>query len=146
MIICKYQELNRYEAAIPGLAEAMELIEKLQSFEAATYPLSNGNRVMTSQGTSRPVETALGEIHRKYLDIHYVVAGSEIFGWAPLEDMTPAGEFDEEKDAGMYNGEVQFITVPAGFCYVVFPEEIHMPAVHFQEPIPQTKVVVKLKV
>ena len=146
MIICSYQELKRYEATIPGLAEAMAFIAELKSYEPATYLLSGGNKILVQQGTTKPVENALAEAHRKFLDIQYIVAGSEVVGWAPLEEMTPAGEFNEEKDAGMYNGDVQFITVPAGFCYVVYPEDGHMPCVHLDAPTNYTKIVVKLKV
>lgn len=146
MILCPYKELKRYEASIPGLAEAMELIQNLKSFEPATYPLSDGNRIMIQQGVTKPVETALAEAHRKYLDVQYVVEGSEVVGWAPLEEMTPAGEFNDEKDVGKYTGTFQFVNIPAGTCYVVYPEDGHMPCVHLENPTNYTKIVVKLKV
>ena len=146
MIICPYKDLKRYEAVIPGLAEAMEFIGGLKSFEPATYPLSDGNRILVQQGTTKPVENALAEAHRKYLDIQYIVEGSEAVGWAPLETMTPAGEFNEEKDVGKYTGSFEFLNIPAGYCYVVYPEDGHMPCVHLNDPTNYTKIVVKLKV
>ena len=146
MIICPYKELKRYETAIPGLAEAMELIENLQSFEPATYPLSGGNKILVQKGTTKPVETALIEAHRKYLDVQYVVEGSEVVGWAPLEAMMPAEDFNEDKDFGMYTGKCEFLNIPAGRCYVVYPEDGHMPCVHLEQPTEYTKIVVKLKV
>ena len=146
MIVCPYKELKRYEAVIPGLAEAMEFIGNLKSFEPATYPLSNGNRILVQQGTTKAAENALAEAHRKYLDIQYIVEGSEIMGWAPLEEMTPAGDFNDEKDVGKYTGTFQFVNIPAGTCYVVYPEDGHMPGVHLDAPTNYTKLVVKLKV
>lgn len=146
MILCPYKELKRYEASIPGLAEAMELIENLKTFEPATYPLSNGNRILVQQGNTKPAESALAEAHRRYLDIQYVVEGSEVMGWAPLDEMTPAGDFNDEKDVGKYTGTFQFVNVPAGTCYVVYPEDGHMPGVHLENPSNYTKIVVKLKV
>jgi len=146
MIVCPYKDLKRYEAAIPGLAEAMEKIGQLTSYAPATYLLSGGNKILVQQGTTKPVENALAEAHRKFLDIQYIVSGSEVVGWAPLEEMTPAGEFNEEKDVGKYTGTFEFVNIPAGKCYVVYPEDGHMPCVHLEQPTEYTKIVVKLKV
>lgn len=146
MIVCPYKELKRYEAIIPGLAEAVEFINNLQSFEPATHLLSGGNKILVQQGTTKPVENALAEAHRKYLDIQYIVDGSEVVGWAPLEEMTPAGDFNDEKDVGKYTGKFEFVNIPAGKCYVVYPEDGHMPCVHLENPTNYTKIVVKLKV
>ena len=72
--------------------------------------------------------------------------GKEVVGWADLADCKPEGEFNETKDVGKYTGEFTYITVPEGICYVVFPEDAHMPSCHLDVPNDFVKVVVKLKV
>ena len=67
-------------------------------------------------------------------------------GWAPLDTLTPDGEFNVEGDCGFYAGPVELVKIPEGYCYVVFPEDGHMPTRHVDEPNEYTKIVVKLKV
>ena len=144
MILCPWKDIGRYEAVLPGLAEAVQAVNNLSDFEAKTYPLSNGNRFFVAVGTTKPVGQA--EAHRNYLDIQYIVKGKEVMGWADLATCTPAGEFNTEKDVGKYNGNFEYITIPEGYCYVAFPEDAHMPGCHLDVPNDFVKVVVKLKV
>ena len=146
MIICPWKELPRYAPAIAGLEEAIALVNSLQTMESAVYPLSSGGRVVVQSGTTRSTEGAFGEAHRKFLDIQYIVDGQEVMGWAPIENVALQGEFDVEKDIGAYAGNWEFIRIAAGHCYVVFPEDAHLPSAHLEEPNTFCKIVVKLPV
>lgn len=143
MILCPWKEINRYAHLIPGLAEAAQVIENLPSFEPATYPLSCG-KVMVQKGTTHALEGAKLEAHRKYLDIQYVLEGQEVCGWAPTDSVEMVGEFNEEKDCGLYLGKSTPITMEAGMCYVLYPEDAHAPCCHLDTPNDYTKIVVKL--
>lgn len=146
MIVCPWKELPRYAPILPGLEEAMNLVEGLKSMAPATYPLSGGGRVMVQQGTTLPAEGGECEAHRKFLDLQYIVKGQEVVGWAPLETLTPTIPFSEEKDIGMYTGKCDFLRIGEGYCYVVFPEDAHMPGRHLKAPNDFQKIVIKLKV
>ena len=53
--------------------------------------------VVRTQG--KPREEARLEAHRKFIDIHYIIAGMEEMGWSPLPSCTTIAEpYDEEKD------------------------------------------------
>lgn len=145
MIVCPFKDLNRYCAIIPGVEEAIAKINALQTLEPGTYPLENG-RFVVSHGTTKSTDHAQCEAHRQYLDIQYIVKGQEVMGWAPLDTLTPAGEFNTEKDVGKYTGAVDFVRIGEGYCYVVFPEDGHMPARHLDTPNDFTKIVIKLEV
>ena len=75
MIVCPWKDLGRYAPIVPGLEEAMEFVAKLESYEPATYPLSNGNKTLVQVGQTKPWEGSKLEVHRNYLDIQYVVKG-----------------------------------------------------------------------
>ena len=124
----------------------MQAVAAIESYEPRTIPLSGGNKILVQQGTTKPVEGQLLEAHREYLDIQYIVAGSETVGWAPLETLTLSGEFNTAKDKGMYAGHCDFMDIAQGYCYVVYPEDAHMPGSHLETPVQYTKLVVKLKV
>ena len=144
MIICPWKDIKKYASLLPGIEEAFDAVNALQSYEAETYPLSNGNRFFVAVGTTKAPDVA--EAHRKYLDIQYIVKGKEVVGWADLADCTIQGEFNEEKDIGKYTGNFEFININEGICYVAFPEDAHMPGRHLEVPNDFVKVVVKLKV
>ena len=52
----------------------------------------------------------------------------------------------EEALNKFFSGHFDFMTIQAGYCYVVFPEDGHMPGVHLDTPADFKKAVVKLKV
>lgn len=146
MIVCPWKDIGRYAAIIPGLEEAVKAIDALQSLEPATYPLPDGCKFIVQQGTTKPAEGRDLEAHRRFLDIQYILEGQETVGWAPLETLTPAAPFNEDKDVGMYSGECDYMDIKAGYCYVVFPEDAHKPGSHLEQPVNFRKIVVKLKV
>ena len=146
MIVCPYKDLGRYAPIIPGLEEAMKAVEEMKEWVPGTIPLSDGNRILVQEGQNKSAEGKLSEAHREYLDIQYIVEGEETMGWAPLETLTLDGEFNTVKDKGMYAGKVDFMRIGQGYCYVVYPEDAHMPGVHLDAPHAFKKLVFKLKV
>ena len=144
MIICPWKDIKKYAPLLPGIEEAFDAVNAMTDYEVKTYPLSNNNRFFVVTGTTKEPDVA--EAHRNYLDLQYIVKGKEVVGWADLAACTPAGEFNVEKDIGMYSGDFVFTTINEGICYVVFPEDAHMPGRHLDVPNDFVKVVVKLKV
>jgi len=147
MIVCPWKDLKRYASVIPGLEEAIEAANNLQSYEPATVPLSGSNKILVQQITTKPWEGQKLEAHREFLDIQYIVKGKEVVGWAPLDTLTPADEFNTAKDKGMYAGKNYPMEIAEGYCYVVYPEDAHAPGVYLEGDAEQvTKLVIKLKV
>ena len=144
MIICSWKDICRYASVIPWLEEAVEFVGNLKTREPGTYPLRHG-KVMLQKGTTRPMEDVKAEAHRKYLDIQLVLEGTEWCGWAKTEELSLVGEFDETKDCGFYEGEMKVFEIPAGVCYVLYPEDAHAPCRHIADPSDYTKLVIKLE-
>ena len=145
MIVCPWKDIKKYAPLLPGIDEAFDAVNALTEYEdKKNYPLSNGNRFFLAvQSTKAP---DLAEAHRNYLDIQYIVKGKEVMGWADLADCKLEGDFNETKDVGFYSGDYTFHKINEGVCYVAFPEDVHMPARHLDEPTDVVKVIVKLKV
>ena len=146
MIVCPWKDIGRYALVIPGLEEAVAAVAALDSYEPRTVQLSDANKILVQQGTTKAADGQLLEAHREFLDIQYIVRGGETVGWAPLDTLTLSGEFNTVKDKGMYAGHCDFMDIAQGYCYVVFPEDAHMPGSHLEAPQDYTKLVIKLKV
>ena len=146
MIVCPWKDLGRYTAVVPGLEEAMKVVAELTDYTPRTIPLSDGNRIMVQQATTKTAEGAKFEAHRNYLDIQYIVKGEEYVGWAPLETLEMEGEYNAAKDKATLVGHADFMRIGEGYCYVVYPEDAHIPGTYLENPCDIIKLVVKLKV
>ncbi len=146
MIVCPFKDLGRYAPIIPGLDEALKAVAEITDWTPRTIKLSGGNKILVQEGETKSAVGKLSEVHHNYLDIQYIVEGEETVGWAPTETLTLDGEFNTEKDKGMYAGHVDFMRIGEGYCYVVWPEDAHMPGVHLDEPHHLKKLVLKLMV
>jgi biofilm protein TabA len=74
-------------------------------------------------------EGASLEIHRRYIDLHYVIDGIDTIGWKPLCKCSKArSTFDSEKDILFYDDKPEewFNVLPGNFA-VFFPGDAHAP-------------------
>lgn len=85
------------------------------------------------------------EGHKEYLDIHIVLKGKEKIAGLDIQKGILRGQFDEENDFGLYDGESEYeVVLEEGLCLIVFPEDLHEPKVHINDELIR-KVVVKVK-
>lgn len=85
------------------------------------------------------------EGHRKYIDVQYLVRGTEWIGYAPLAGQTIVTDYDDADDCILYRGAATFVPFEAGMFAVFFPLDLHLPGVG-EIPAPVRKVVVKVKI
>ena len=93
-----------------------------------------------------PEEETFFEAHRKYLDIHLMLRGSERVEIAPPECLT---EFDrvEENDFYAYRGEGHYkLVLSPGDFLVVFPGDAHRIKTQVDGPQEVAKAVFKVKI
>lgn len=90
------------------------------------------------------------EAHRRYIDIQFVAAGSEIIGYAPLLAGMAASEdhLASPRDIAFYDapGLETDLHLPSGGFAVFFPWDIHRPRCVSGAPTAVRKVVVKVAV
>ena len=93
-----------------------------------------------------PAEESFFEAHRKYLDIHIMLSGSERVEIAPPEKLT---EFDrtEANDFYAYRGEGDYkLILSPGDFLVVFPNDAHRIKMQVEGPETVTKAVFKVRI
>ena len=101
---------------------------------------------MVQQYDTKPIEEGNWEAHRKYLNVQYVSSGVERMGYAPLSTLN-AGQYHEDDDYLLLEGEGIFLPMPAGTFVVLHPQDAHIPGmVAGTTPEPVRKVVVKVRV
>ena len=97
---------------------------------------------------TKPVEEKKWEVHRRYIDIQYVISGQEKMGYGILEDFSEIlVPYDNEKDVEFLNGEkYNFVNVGAGDFVIFFDNDVHAPMLAYDEPMNIKKVIVKIAI
>jgi YhcH/YjgK/YiaL family protein len=151
MIIAKLDQIVQQAAVFPRLRRGLEFLQQLDPrvLETGTVEIE-GREVyaMIQSYTSRPVtENPRFEAHIKYLDIQYLVSGTEAMGWAPLDQLAITTSYNAEKDVMLGNVPAEARTlVPfaTGDAIILYPSDAHGPGLAAGEPEPVVKIVVKV--
>jgi biofilm protein TabA len=134
MIVDRLENADQYCDMHPAFEKTFAFLRRsdLAELSADRHDI-DGDRLFCSisKGPGRPRSEANLEAHRKYIDIQYVIAGTEEYGWKPTADChithTP---YDAEKDIGFFQDQPDsWNQVPAGSFVIFFPQDAHAPLV-----------------
>lgn len=136
----KYDGLNpRIKAALAWLATT-----DLAALAPGRYELDGSNLYVLMQGyDSKDPAQGKWEAHRRYIDIQYVVSGTEQMGYAEISTLQ-AGEYNAEKDFLFLQGQGSMLTCRPGTFVIFYPQDAHMPSLAIDQPQPVFKAVVKV--
>lgn len=96
-------------------------------------------------GHGKTKGAARTETHRRYIDIQYTAAGSDLVGWMPVGDCREPLGYDNAKDVEFYRDiATQWIDVPAGQFAIFLPHDAHAPMAGGGSAV--TKLVIKVAV
>jgi len=86
------------------------------------------------------------EAHKKYIDIHYIVDGSERIAVSSASELSVAREYDDEGDYILYKTPMESSTLllTQGDIAIFFPDDAHMTAIEVKGKARMTKTVIKL--
>jgi YhcH/YjgK/YiaL family protein len=151
MILDLLSQWHRYSAITPHFARAFAFLEQVDDELSVGRHEIVGEDVfaIVQRHATHPVEDAHFEVHRKYIDVQYILRGREVIYWAPLELLTDVFmPFDEEKDAALYGFGPEGIPIPmlAGHFAVFFPSDAHIPSCRWEQSAEVQKVVVKVRI
>lgn len=148
MIIDRLPNAYRYRSLNRGIDRAIEFLQRpdLSSLAAGRYDIDL-DRVyaLVSEYTSSPMGERRWEAHRRYLDLHYMIRGTERIGYSPVSQMQ-IETYDEGKDMLWLSGTGEYLTLLRDHFMLLCPEDAHMPGVADGEPIDVRKIVVKIQV
>lgn len=147
MILDYKNNFKQYTRNIPELYEAVKFAEKVwkENLPVGRYPVGD-NYALVQEGTTQPVSEGKFEVHRKYLDIQFLIEGSEYMEYAHLTELLPDSQYDNSKDVSFLNGKGNLLLINPGMFYVVYPEDGHKPCVHPDFARNYKKVIVKVRI
>jgi YhcH/YjgK/YiaL family protein len=148
MILDVLEKANCYSTLNKGFAKATEFLLRpdLKELPMGKYEI-DGERVyaMVSRDSGRKKEEALLETHEKYIDIQFVLSGTDTMGWKPKSlCKKPTGAYDKGEDIQYFADEPDaWIETKSGSFVIFFPDDAHMPLISSGQ---LHKVVVKIAI
>ena len=89
-------------------------------------------------------ENELPESHKKYIDLQYLISGSELVGFAPLGEMLSIAEAHPERDIWLHRGKTEKLSLGSGRFLLLFPGDAHAPGIDDGSGVAVRKCVVKI--
>lgn len=132
MILDDLKNAARYCHLQAGFRQGFEFLQRtdLLALAGGRHELLD-DRVfaLINRDPGRGHEGARLEAHRKYIDIQYVVDGSEEIGWRPTTECRELVEaYDESRDIMFFADPPHtWIRLPVGKFMIFFPEDAHAP-------------------
>lgn len=89
------------------------------------------------------VDNAVLEIHRRYIDIQFLITGNDVMGYRPLIQCSQHQPFNDEKDIGFLDDRpISWVDVGRSCFAIFYPQDAHAPMGTSEE---FHKVVIKVR-
>ena len=152
MILDTITHSHTYANLGPDFAKGFAFLHQFDGSQAPGRYEIDGDRVfaLVQKYTTKTVESALYEAHRRYSDIQFIFSGRETILWAPLAAMSEQTmPYDDAKDAALWKCNISDFTplqLSAGQMALFFPQDAHAPSIEWETSCEVVKVVVKVQV
>ena len=132
MILDRIEQASLYTNLNPHFAKAFAFLQQdgLDKLTDGRHDIDGDNiYALVVKGTGQSRGEAKLEIHRKYIDVQYVVSGCDNIGWRNYKFCENSeGSYDAEIDAELFSDVPNaWITVCPGDFTIFFPEDAHAP-------------------
>lgn len=149
MIIDKLKNAKFYYGLGENIKKGLQYLENndLSEVENGKIKIDGENLFVSIQDyDSKPLSEGRFEAHKKYIDIQYIIKGTEKLGFTNIGNCTPTTAYDEEKDIVFLGGEGDFAVAKEGSFLIFTPEDAHMPGLCVEKQGYIKKAVVKVMV
>lgn len=132
MIVDCLENAPTYEGMHPLFGDVFDVLREAWTAkpDAGRYEIAGDSAyfmVTDQQGKAR--QDSVLEAHRRYIDIHLLLAGSEEIGWRPADSCSRvSAEYNDEKDFMTFSDPpAVWIPLRPGDFAVFFPDDAHAP-------------------
>ena len=152
MVVANIKDAKRYYSLNENFKVVFDFLETLTPDNLPEGISGDGYKVNLSgkYADARDLTVKDAEIpfeaHRKYIDIHYCIDGSEGIGYNDVTRLTPTTEYFENDDYQLFKGDSFKVILRKGDFCIVFPEDAHIPLLAADEEGKVLKAVAKIKI
>lgn len=149
MIYDKIDNISLFKGLSEDIYLGLEFLKNATpDIDNGVYKLSPRVKAIISEYTTKEVNEYGYEAHKQYIDIQYLLKGSEKICCLPIEQLKETKPYSEENDAAFYTANTKPIemTLGNGYFAIFYPQDGHMPGFCVNEPANVKKVVVKVRI
>ncbi len=135
MILCQIADSAVYRNVLPDLGVAIDWL--MQNFDTSfvkgiyAIPTPDGREITVKceEPSLSPREKVQLEAHRRFIDIHVPLKGTETIGWAPVGALRYERQpYDAGSDVAFYADSAHsMLHVKVGQMAIFFPDDAHAP-------------------
>lgn len=150
MVYDNISNVNTYFGISEDIRIGLEYLREVKlDVEIGVYELSPYVKAIVSEYTTKRENEYGYEAHLQFIDIQYLLSGTEKICCLPLECLKETKAYSEENDAAFYKEESvrpQKLLLGNGYFAIFFPQDGHMPQLCVENPEPVKKVVIKVRI
>jgi len=148
MIADRIENHRIYAPLGARVAAGLEYLAGLRAEECREQPVELDGRnldAMFQTYTTEPEEGRFYEAHRAYLDIQYIMEGTETIRVANVGRLRVSTPYDADRDIAFYDRApgIDVVLGPGDFT-ILYPHDAHLPKLPAAEPSVAKKAVVKV--
>lgn len=138
-----YYSLNEKIATALNYLEGNDLIDA----KNGKYAIDGEDIFVIIQDyETKPLAQGKWESHKKYIDIQFIISGSEKIGCTSINSLVLSEKYDDNRDLVFYTGNGDFLTLHQNDFAIFYPQDAHMPCIALEEASYVKKAVVKIKI
>lgn len=145
MVVDYIENINNYSFMNKNFEKGIKFAQSLFDKPAGKYECDD-IFAFVQVGETKNNDEVKFESHIKYMDVQFLVEGSEILGWQNINKLTVVDKYDEDSDIIFYSGEGEDIKISGNMFYIVHEKDAHKPCTHINNQTDYKKVVLKLKI
>ena len=149
MVYDKIDNIETYKGLSEDIYEGLKFLQQAEpDIENGVHVINPRVKAIVLEYETKAVNENGYEAHRKFIDIQYLLKGTEKNCCLPIEKLKETKPYKEEIDAAFYEAAVpaQELMLGDGFFAIYFPQDGHMPCLIVDESEKVKKVVVKVEI
>lgn len=148
MVYDKIDNIETYKGLSEDIYEGLKFLKNASpDLACGVHEINPRVKAIVSEYETKAVNENGYEAHKKFIDIQYLLKGTEKNGCLPIENLKETKPYREEIDAAFYDADIpsQDLTLGDGYFAIYWPQDGHMPCLSADGAEKVMKVVVKVE-
>lgn len=149
MVYDKIDNIETYKGLSEDIYEGLKFLKNASpDLTCGVHEINPRVKAIVSEYETKAVNENGYEAHKKFIDIQYLLKGTEKNCCLPIEKLKVTKPYKEEIDAAFYKADVpaQELALGDGYFVIYWPQNGHMPCLNVDSVERVKKVVIKVRI
>lgn len=149
MVYDKIDNIETYKGLSGDIYEGLKFLKNASpDLACGVHEINPRVKAIVSEYETKAVNENGYEAHKKFIDIQYLLKGTEKNCCLPIEKLKETKHYKDDIDAAFYDAEVltQELLLGDGYFAIYWPQDGHMPCLCVNRTDKVKKVVIKITV